>query len=100
MPVGDPGRAPGARIATVQRAMTVGAGVVRSAESLERARSVLEDILVEPPADLATEGELANLALVGRALVSSALARCETRGGHRRSDFPETSQAFSLRFVQ
>ena len=100
MPAGDPGRAPDARIATVQRAMTVGAGVVRSAESLERARSVLDDILVETPADLATEGELANLALVGKALVSSALARRETRGGHRRSDFPETSQAFSHRFVQ
>jgi L-aspartate oxidase len=45
-------------------------------------------------------GELANLLAVAAALVAAATAREESRGGHRRSDFPVTREAFSYRFVQ
>jgi L-aspartate oxidase len=87
---GDP------RVGEVQRAMTAGAGVVRSAGSLEEANAAIERVA----GDGLQPGELANIALLGRALVSAALARRESRGGHRRSDFPDTSDAFSHRFVQ
>jgi L-aspartate oxidase len=80
----------------LQRAMTSGAGVVRDAASLESALAALNDLREQgiPP------GELANLATVAEAVITGALAREESRGGHRRADFPETSEAFSHRFVQ
>jgi len=86
---------PGGREA-LQRAMTDGAGVVRTAESLDGVRSMQERIA----ADGVPPGELSNLITVGGALVAAASAREESRGGHRRADFPETVEAFSSRFVQ
>jgi L-aspartate oxidase len=77
----------------LQQAMTRGAGVLRSAASLATAATELNRLAPGP-------GELANLAVVGRALVAAASARQESRGGHRREDFPATSDAFSHRFVQ
>jgi L-aspartate oxidase len=80
----------------LQRAMSAGAGVVRDAGSLASAAAVIEDLSSAgvPP------GELANLLIVARALVGAAVARQESRGGHRRSDFPDRSGAFSHRFLQ
>ena len=71
---------------TVQRAMTRGAGVVRSAESLAGARAVVEEagaVLGDPSASVAA-GELANLLRLADALLASALARTESRGAHAR----------------
>ncbi len=87
---------PDSALDLLQRAMTRGAGVVRSAASLDLARADLEKIASAgvPP------GELANLLTVAAALVSAAAARRESRGGHRRSDFPATHESFSYRFVQ
>jgi len=65
----------------VQRAMTTGAGVVRSAESLRQAIAELESVH-------AASGEAANLVVVARALCRAALAREESRGAHQRTDFP------------
>ena len=65
---------------TVQRAMTRGAGVVRSAESLAGARAVVEDAtaaLGDAAASVGA-GELANLLRLADALLASALARTET----------------------
>ncbi len=77
----------------LQRTMTRGAGVVRSAASLAAAADELASMAPGP-------GELANLVDVGRALIAAATAREESRGGHRRADFPATSDVFSHRFVQ
>ena len=77
----------------LQRAMTRGAGVVRTAASLASAAA---DINQLGPAG----GELANLKLVAEAIIAAATAREESRGGHRRQDFPATSEVFSHRFVQ
>jgi len=79
----------------LQHAMSSGVGVVRDAMSLDAARAEIEALAREGVA-----GELANLVVVAGAVVNAAIARHESRGGHRRSDFPETSAAFSHRFVQ
>jgi L-aspartate oxidase len=80
------------QLAELQHAMTAGAGVVRTAASLAEAGRVV-DHLAPPP------GELANLVDVARALIAAATAREESRGGHRRGDFPATSEAFCHRFM-
>jgi L-aspartate oxidase len=76
----------------LQRVMTRDAGVVRSAESLGRASSALAAMV---PTDI----EEANLLAVSTALVRSGTARCESRGTHTRSDFPESSPEYLGRFV-
>jgi L-aspartate oxidase len=75
----------------LQRAMSRGAGVLRSATSLAAAA---EEIAAMTPGP----GELANLVEVARALIRAATAREESRGGHRREDFPEMSDVFLQRF--
>ncbi|WP_371629640.1 L-aspartate oxidase [Streptomyces sp. NBC_00341] len=85
---------------TIQRIMTRGAGVVRSADSLARAAEELEDLhrsaflkagAAEPK--LAEPGveawEVTNLLLVSRVLVAAARQREETRGCHWREDRPD-----------
>jgi L-aspartate oxidase len=77
---------------TLQRAMTEGAGVLRSAHSLEQTAKVLATVPADDP-------EVRNLVTVGAALLTAALAREESRGNHTRSDFPETRDEFRLRMV-
>ncbi|MFF3177866.1 L-aspartate oxidase [Streptomyces sp. NPDC057900] len=85
---------------TIQRIMTRGAGVVRSADSLARAAEELEDLhrsaflkagSAEPKdAEPGVEAwEVTNLLLVSRVLVAAARQREETRGCHWREDRPE-----------
>ena len=83
----------------LQRAMTQGAGVLRSAESLAEAGRFLNEAMhAVRPVDQAGY-ELANLADTGAALVASAQARKESRGAHARSDFPQRSDALAHRLV-
>ncbi len=84
----------------LQRAMTDGAGVVRSAESLARAaRTVAEVAAAAPEPTDRAGGELANLLTAARSVLASATLRTETRGAHARSDFPEASDAWRCRIV-
>jgi L-aspartate oxidase len=80
----------------LQRAMSTGAGMIRSAESLAGAARTVTDIAKDGVAP----GELANLVDVAHRVIAAATAREESRGGHRREDFPATSAAFSHRLVQ
>ncbi|MFI1964153.1 L-aspartate oxidase [Streptomyces pathocidini] len=83
----------------IQRTMTTGAGVLRSAESLSAAAVALEALHTEASAALDRDGKTAepcvetweatNLLLVSRTLVAMARAREETRGCHWREDRPE-----------
>ncbi|HUP70524.1 MAG TPA: L-aspartate oxidase [Acidimicrobiales bacterium] len=66
----------------LQRAMTAGAGVLRSAASLAESAAVLESLTG------AIDPEVRNLAVVGLAVVLAASAREESRGAHNRTDFP------------
>lgn len=90
--------APETRFA-IQRIMTEGAGVLRSAASLEAAARHLAELHVEAREALDENGKTAepgvdtweatNLLCVARALVSAARRREETRGCHWREDHPE-----------
>jgi len=86
---------------TLQRAMTRGAGVVRSAESLRAARETVDEIAsalgAAPPS--AAAGELANLLRLADALLDAALARTESRGAHARREYPETDPAWRRRIA-
>lgn len=84
----------------LQRAMTEGAGVLRSASSLEHAAAVVERSA--PPAmpvEDAASGELANVGLLARAVLASAMARTETRGAHARREHPDTDPSWRCRLV-
>ncbi len=80
----------------VQRAMTRGAGPVRSAASTAGALEALATLAALPPTT-AEPGpatwETTNLLHLGQALATVAHRREETRGGHVRSDFPERDDA-------
>ncbi|MET9818086.1 L-aspartate oxidase [Streptomyces sp. NPDC006355] len=84
---------------TIQRIMTNGAGVLRSAESLGQAADRLQRLHTDARDALAENGKTAepgvdtweatNLLCVARVLVAAALLREETRGCHWREDRPE-----------
>jgi L-aspartate oxidase len=76
----------------LQRVMTREVGVVRSAESLASASAALAALVP-------TGVEEANLLAVSTALVRAATARCESRGTHTRSDYPDPSPEYLGRFV-
>ncbi|WP_369377311.1 L-aspartate oxidase [Streptomyces sp. cg36] len=92
--------APEARI-QIQRTMTDGAGVLRSADSLAEAAARLEAIRADADGTgerkAAVPGveawETTNLLLVARVLVAAAAAREETRGCHWREDRPDRDDA-------
>ncbi|TDU76800.1 L-aspartate oxidase [Streptomyces sp. KS 21] len=87
----------------VQRIMTEGAGVLRSAESLRTAAAALEDLYATALTALESDGKTAvpgtetweatNLLCVARVLVAAALRREETRGCHWREDHPDRDDA-------
>jgi L-aspartate oxidase len=84
----------------LQRAMTTGAGVLRSAESLAATADVVSQIggsIHEVGG--ADDAELRNLADVATALLTSARAREESRGAHTRTDHRDTEPAFRTRLV-
>ncbi|MGV9285454.1 L-aspartate oxidase [Streptomyces sp. NPDC003730] len=86
---------PEARL-TIQRIMTEGAGILRSADSLTRAADLLHGLHTEAREALHENGktsepgvdtwEATNLLCVARVLVAAAARREETRGCHWRED--------------
>ncbi|MDQ3756969.1 MAG: hypothetical protein M3394_03875, partial [Actinomycetota bacterium] len=90
---GDSGGAEEAR-ATLQRAMTEGAGVLRSAASLDATEQAFDKV-----ASSCGDPEVCNLVTVAAGLLAAARAREESRGAHTRTDFPETADDFCARLV-
>jgi L-aspartate oxidase len=85
----------------LQRAMTEGAGVVRTAASLAAAGAAVESVdrsVAPGPVDPA-RGELANLVTVARCVLTAATEREETRGAHDRRDHPQQSEWWRRRIV-
>jgi L-aspartate oxidase len=86
----DPGAGP-----LLQTIMWERAGLYRDAEGLsEAARQIAALTSAEPPSSaeqLPEQFEAGNMLTVAQLIVASALARHESRGGHARSDYPETN---------
>jgi succinate dehydrogenase/fumarate reductase flavoprotein subunit len=87
----------------MQLAMTTGAGVVRTAGSLEGAARALADVAEtwrrSAERETVAGEEIRNLLTVGSALLVSAQERQESRGAHTRADFPETEPEWQCRLV-
>jgi L-aspartate oxidase len=72
----------------VQRTMTRGAGVLRTADSLDTAAKELSRLAESRSTPNTAAWEATNLLTVATALVASARSRRETRGCHWREDYP------------
>jgi len=95
----------------IQEIMWERAGVVRSQDSLTEALQGLDQLEVDlSQAGVACNGlvynqelasylEAENLLLVGKAIVTSALVREESRGAHYREDYPEKNDRLWLKNV-
>ncbi len=105
VPADEPELIRGRRRLDVQRAMTSGAGTVRSAASLAATQQTLHEVAALAGADDgAKQGgpkswEATNLLHLGRALTYAAALRDETRGGHVREDFPGRDDTRYLQHV-
>jgi L-aspartate oxidase len=94
-PEGLRGVLPAGTLRDLTTAMTDGAGVLRSAASLEGAAKSLGELGRRPSETASTETwEATNAHLVASALVAAATVRRETRGCHWREDFPDADEAF------
>ncbi len=75
----------------IQTAMTEGAGVLRSADSLSITDSVLEAMTFTSATTMGTQAwETTNVHAAASAIAYAASLRTETRGSHWREDYPET----------
>ena len=99
-PAGDrPGGAvvPTAHRPDVRAAMSRHVGVGRDAASLAAAADILATVAADAGPDLGAERsswETTNLVTVAVAVVAAATAREESRGCHRRADFPAPRQVW------
>jgi L-aspartate oxidase len=86
----------------LQRAMTDGAGVLRSPASLDAAVAEVESVAAALPGagPRRAAGELANLVTVAGGVLRAARAREETRGAHARRDHPRPVPGWRCRLVQ
>lgn len=76
----------------LQRAMTRGSGVLRSAETLAATADVLAELGVDRGEPRTASWEATNLITVASTLVAAAYARQETRGCHWREDHPAAEE--------
>ncbi len=85
----------------LQRAMTTGAGVLRSAASLTETAAVVDEVRAEHAGAVldARAAETRNLADVAHGILAAATVRQESRGAHTRSDFPKVDEALRVRLV-
>ncbi|WP_433340998.1 L-aspartate oxidase [Streptomyces sp. CA-253872] len=88
----------------VQRVMSEGAGVLRSAVSLRAAAEALDALraraVAAKPAEPGVDTwQTTNLLTVARVLTEAALAREETRGCHWREDHPERDDPAGARHI-
>jgi L-aspartate oxidase len=82
----------------IQRAMTLGTGAVRCADSLAQAAKNLQAVADSTPGSTADPDswETSNMLHLGQLLTAVAMLREETRGGHVRSDFHDRDDAHWL----
>jgi aspartate oxidase len=74
---------------SLQALMDANAGVLRSAESLQRAQAAIDELFSNNPGTPCTEDwETTNLLTLACVLIAHALLRAESRGSHWREDAP------------
>ncbi|WDZ85687.1 L-aspartate oxidase [Micromonospora cathayae] len=78
----------------LQRAMTRGAGVLRSAATLADTARILSELGTGRGLPRTASWEATNLLTVASTLVAAGYARRETRGCHWREDFPTADEAW------
>ena len=84
----------------LQRAMTRGAGVLRSAATLAGTATTLGEIGTGRGTPRTADWEATNLITVASTLVASAYARQETRGCHWREDYPTADERWLGHLVE
>ncbi len=85
----------------LQLAMSEGAGVMRSEESLTQTLATLTQLATHASTEPRIENwEASNLYFLAVAIVRGALERTESRGSHWRSDFPDTDPTRQNQIVQ
>lgn len=82
----------------LQQVLWDAAGLSRDAAGLAEAAEVLAGWRAPAVTD-GKSAEDANLLVVARGVVAAALARAESRGGHFRTDYPDTDPAQALHTV-
>ena len=82
-----------AAVARLREIMTTHVGVVRNAKGLRTALNELRSL----ERDAAEDSVLANMLMTSRLITAAALMRRESRGGHYRSDYPESDPAQAAR---
>jgi L-aspartate oxidase len=85
----------------LQRAMTTGAGVLRSAASLTETAAIVDAVRAEHAGTVldALAAETRNIADVAHGILAAATVRQESRGAHTRTDFPKIDEALRVRLV-
>jgi L-aspartate oxidase len=91
---------PAGGTATLQRAMTRGAGVLRSAATLASTAATLGELGAARGVPRTADWEATNLITVASTLVAAAYARQETRGCHWREDFPTADERWRGHLVE
>ncbi|SCF35144.1 L-aspartate oxidase [Micromonospora mirobrigensis] len=91
---------PASGTAALQRAMTRGAGVLRSAQTLAATAATLTGVGAARGTPRTADWEATNLITVASALVAAAYARRETRGCHWREDFPAADERWLGHLVE
>jgi L-aspartate oxidase len=79
--------------------MTASAGPLRDGAGLQAGLAQLADWPLQAAADDPEAITAANAALTAQLIVASALLREESRGGHFRSDFPESRESWRVHSV-
>jgi L-aspartate oxidase len=85
----------------IAAAMSKDAAVRREAGGLAYVAKLIASVEQIAPHQIPTQAdwEATNVALLSGTLVAAALLRTESRGGHWRTDFPETSERWIKRIV-
>jgi L-aspartate oxidase len=79
----------------LRRLASAHAGILRSGEGLKTLIATLETLPMEPLPPTRAAAELRSLRTVALLIARCALAREESRGAHRRIDYPESSPRFA-----
>jgi len=100
VPSDGPGAEVGEARRALQRAMTRGAGVVRTAGSLHAVRAPLAVAKAAAAGGTTpAHAELANLCSCAEVLLAAAIAREESRGCHVREEFPDPDDTWRRRLL-